>query len=395
MNRLLRHIIWRGQDRQAFVFAGLGFLLGLTFLLLSVQLYNRVYSDLRADLKSGEMSRYLVFNKRIGSAQVMGKASPNFNQAELDELAEQPFIIEVAPFRANSFVVAMTMEQFEDMQVMLPMEAVSDNFLDTIPNGWLWEPGDDRIPVIISSEFINLYNAVLAPSMNYPRFTREFIQQYPLEIMLIGNGKKRSMPIKVVGFSDRILSVLVPGDFLDWANREYGSGERTEFSRVIAQVADPGSAELKSFLNNKDYQTSQDALKSTAAGALQALLGLMAFLGLLFFALATVIFLMAFELTISRARQEIDLLIQLGYTLPSLIRAVAGTFIPVMLGICLLSMLSLTALVGFLGQKLGEQGLVIEPGVWWGVWVAALLFAALVMLLSLWRIRNSLLSLAR
>ncbi|GEM_PF-796947 len=395
MTRLLRQIIWRGQSRRSFVFAGIGFLLGLSFLLLAVQLYDRVYSGIRADLESGELSRYLVLHKRIGNAQVMGKASPNFNEAEVEELRGQAFVQELAPFRGNSFAAAMTMEQFEDMQVLLPLESVEDAFLDTIPNGWSWSAEDARIPVILSSEFLNLYNAVLAPSMNYPRFTREFIQQYPLEILLIGNGQKRSMPIRVVGFSDRILSVLVPGEFLSWANEEYGSGERAEYARVIAQVSDPGDEALKRFLETKDYETSQDALKGTAAGALQALLALLAFLGLLFFALATVIFLMAFELTISRSRQEIDLLIQLGHTLPSLTRAVAGMFVPVVLGLGGVSILLLLVVVNLLSDAISAQGLAIESGIWSGVWLAAIVFLGSVMALSLWRIHASLVALAR
>ena len=395
MKALLRHIIWQGQGRLPFIFAGVGFLLGLTFLLLSVQLYNRVYSGIRADLESGELSRYLVLHKRIGTAQVMGKASSNFNDKELAEIAEQPFVLELAPFKGNSFAAAMTMEQIQDMQVLLPLESVEDRFLDTIPNGWEWDPSDERIPVIISSEFLNLYNAVLAPSMNYPRFTREFVQQYSLEILLMGNGRQRSMKIKVVGFSDRILSVLVPDEFLTWANNEYGSGDRKEYARAIAQVADPGDPKLQQFLKKHDYETSQDSLKGTAAGALQALLGIMAFLGLSFFVLATIIFLMAFELTIARARQEIDLLIQLGHTLPSLTYAVAGTFVPAVLGISTVSIGLLIVVVRLLSSKIVEQGLIIAPGIWWGVWLSAVIFVGATIGLSILRIWRSLVALAR
>ena len=173
------------------------------------------------------------------------------------------------------------------------------------------------------------------------------------------------MKIKVVGFSDRILSVLVPDEFLTWANNEYGSGDRKEYARAIAQVADPGDPKLQQFLKKHDYETSQDSLKGTAAGALQALLGIMAFLGLSFFVLATIIFLMAFELTIARARQEIDLLIQLGHTLPSLTYAVAGTFVPAVLGISTVSIGLLIVVVRLLSSKIVEQGLIIAPGIWW------------------------------
>jgi hypothetical protein len=394
VSRLLRDIVWKGQGRQAFVYAGFGFLLGLSFVLISVQLYDRVYSGLQADLQAGEMARYLVVHKRIGNAQLMGRASAYFSEEEIARLKAQPFVQDLGLFRSNSFTAALTMEQFQDMQVMLPMESLEDRFLDTIPSGWSWQPGDERIPVLLSSEFINLYNSVLAPSMNYPLFTRDFIQQYPLDIFLIGNRERRSMPIQVVGFSDRILSVLVPAAFLTWANEQYGSGQSTRFSRLMIQVEDPGDPAIKAYLKKNNLETNQDALKSTAAGALQALLGIMALLGLFFFVLATVIFLMAFELTISRARREIDLLIQLGYTLPALVRAVMGSLVPVVIALSALSLLLLHFSYRLLRDSAPMQQFEAAPGIWWGVYAAAIASLALVLVLSLWRIRSSLMQLA-
>jgi hypothetical protein len=394
VSRLLRDIVWKGQGRQAFVYAGFGFLLGLSFVLLSVQLYDRVYAGLRADLKAGSLARYLVVHKRIGNAQLMGRASAYFSEEEIDQLRAQPFVVDLGVFRSNSFTAALTMEQFQDMQVMLPLESLDDRFLDTIPPGWAWEPGDERIPVLLSSEFINLYNSVLAPSMNYPLFTRDFIQQYPLDIFLIGNRERRSMPIQVVGFSDRILSVLVPGTFLSWANEQYGGGERNRYSRLMLQVEDPGDPAIKAYLKKNNLETNQDALKSTAAGALQALLGILALLGLFFFVLAMVIFLMAFELTISRARREIDLLIQLGYTLPALVRAVMGSLLPVVLGLSALSILLLHLSYGLLRDSAPMQQFEAAAGIWWGVYAAAAASLILVLALSLWRIRSSLIKLA-
>ena len=395
LGQLVRRIIWRGQGQRPFLSAALGFLLGFAFLLMAVQLYDRVYSGLRSDLKSGELSRYLVLHKRVGTAQVMGKESPNFDTEDLAELQVQPFVEDLAPFRANSFSAALTLEQFPDMQVLVPLESVADQFLDTIPDNFVWTPGDDRIPVVISSEFLNLYNAVLAPSMNYPRFTREFVMQYPLEILLLGNGRSHNMAIKVVGFSDRILSVLVPGEFLTWANKTYGSGNSESYARVIIRVADPGDPALQSYLSRMDYETGSDALQATAAGALQALLGVLGVLGLLFLALAIVIFVMAFELTISRARAEIDLLIQLGHPLPSLVRAVLGAFVPGVLGLAAVAMVGVIFAVRSLADTFAAQGFPLKPGIWWGVWLAATLFVGAVLLVSAWSVRRSLDRVAR
>jgi hypothetical protein len=48
-----------------------------------------------------------------------------------------------------------------------------------------------------------------------------------------------------------------------------------------------------------------------------------------------------------------------------------------------------------LSDTISAQGLAIEPGIWAGVWGAALVFLGSVMALSLWRIHASLVALAR
>ena len=368
--------------------------MGLVFLLLAVQLYDRAYLSLKERIGDGELSGYVVMNKRIGTAQILGTSSPNFSEADLEALAGQPFVRDLAPFRSNSFTAALTLEQFGEFEILVPMEAIEDNFLDTIPEGWNWEEGEKRVPVMISSDFINLYNSVVAPSMNYPRFTREFIMQYPLEIAMIGKGRRSTIPVDVVGFSDRVLSVLVPEDFLTWANDTYGSGNKDEFGRIIVQVEDPGDPALLEYMAENEFETNRDQLRSTAAGAMTATLSVLGFLGFCFILLATIIFLMAFELTISRSREEIGLLIQLGYEIPVLIYSLGGVFVPVILATTGASLAAVIGLNEVTRRYYSQSTFPYEPGIWIGVWLAALIFLLSILALSWWRIHRSLVKLA-
>lgn len=340
------------------------------------------------------MSRYIVIQKEIGPAQLTGAASANFDLEEVEEIREFPFVQDVDVFRANSFTAALSMEQFRDMQVYIPLESIKDEFLDTIPDQWDWKPGDTELPIIISSEFLNLYNAVLAPSMNYPQFTREIVTNYRIEILLIGNGYRQYMPARVVGFSDRVLSVLVPQTFLDWGNQRFGSGNNTEFSRVMLQVDDPGDPQIKKTFEEEGLETNKDQLRGTAVGALRAALSAIGLLGILFIVLATLIFLMAFELVVSRSKDEIALLIQLGHEVPKLTQVLARSYAPLIIGISVFGIVLLIPLQGLIRNSLSNQGLAVESGIWIGTLITAILVNVLVLGLSWWRLRTSLTKLA-
>ena len=60
---------------------------------------------------------------------------------------------------------------------------------------------------------------------------------------------------KIIGFSNRINSILVPYSFLSWANENYGFHSEDRISRLVIVTKDPTNPEIVSFLEKNGYAT--------------------------------------------------------------------------------------------------------------------------------------------
>ena len=152
----------------------------------------------------------------------MGKPEKNvFSQADINELKKQKFITNVAPLESNQFRVQMSAGEILAFKTDLFLESIEDEFLDTLPANFQWQEGQMKLPVIISSDYLETYN-IFAPSQGLPQVSPETATNIPVIIGVSGNGKQEDFYGSVVAFTDRINSVIVPKSFLDWANKNYG-----------------------------------------------------------------------------------------------------------------------------------------------------------------------------
>jgi len=117
---------------------------------------------------------------------------------------------------------------------------------------------------------------------------------------------------KVVGFSDRISSVLVPQLFMDWANKKFG-GENTAISRVVIKTKDPGAPALTAYLKQHGLSTDADKTRfSKYRTVVDYVVNISGITGLVMLLFALLIFTLFIQLTIASCKDEIQLLITLG-----------------------------------------------------------------------------------
>ncbi|MFH2001579.1 MAG: hypothetical protein ABIK28_17985, partial [Planctomycetota bacterium] len=176
-------------------------------------------------------------------------------------------------------------------------------------------------PALISSEFLNLYNFVFAPSQGLPPLTRDALKMLTIPLT-VGNVKERNqIVIRIVGFSDRITSILVPTSFLAWANEQYGMQAELAPSRLIVKVRDASDPEIVTFFKGKKYETNQDRLRrSRTAAAARFAVVVTALVSLLVAGLSVLTAAMGTQLLISRSAAALGLLSELGYLRTTLSR---------------------------------------------------------------------------
>ncbi len=134
-------------------------------------------------------------------------------------------------------------------------------------------------------------------------------------IRLTGSsGNYDDYPGRIVGFSNRIHSILVPYDFLSWANDKYGYFEKSDPSRIILVSKDPTDPAIIRFIEDKGYDTIREKLKSSRMNIiLKFIISFLVVVASLIIGLAFLVFLLSLQLMISRSSQKIIRLNKLGF----------------------------------------------------------------------------------
>jgi hypothetical protein len=299
------HLLW----------AVLGTVAGFVLLLSGIHFYenlDRVLTENR-DLLDPE---YIIISKEVNIGQTLGLRSNGFTEQEVRELEKQPFAQQVAPFISNEFPVSAftSSKQFPNFYTELFFEAVPGEFIDVKSDDWEWNEEKDHIPVILPQDYLNLYNFGFAQSQGLPQIPKEMISMLQFSLVLKGREEKRTYPGKIVGFSNRINSIMVPYEFLQWANDRFGYLEKTSPSRLILVSNDPTDPAIIQYIEEKGYDTIREKLKSSRLNIiLKFVLSFLVLIAGIIIGLAFLIFLLSLQLMISRSAEKIRRLNKLGY----------------------------------------------------------------------------------
>lgn len=303
-------VIFSGESRWQIAVALFGGVIGLVLMMSAVELWF----DLRAlnEGSSGE-ERFVMVNKQVSLLNTFGVAS-GFNEDELEDIIGQPFVENVSPLTSNQFRVTAYSPQL-GFSTELFFESLPARYLDLKdPMGFSWREGDARLPIVLSRDYLALYNFGFAPAQGLPQFTAGTIQRVSFDVIVEGNGKRKVFKGYIAGFSDRVNSVLVPEEFMTWANAAYGSQEFVRPSRLMVEAENPWSEEFQAYLSENGLEVGRGKLiGGQVALAMSLGIGFIGALGLSLVAVAGIGVLLVFELMVSKASARIRLLLELGY----------------------------------------------------------------------------------
>jgi hypothetical protein len=342
--RYLYSILWKDHSRAHLLWAFLGTLAGFVLLLSGIQFYmdiKKVLSENR-DLLDPE---YIVINKKVNIGQTLGLSKSGFTIEEIEDISAQSFADEVAPFVSNEFPISgyTENERFPDFYTELFFEAVPDAYIDVKTEDWKWDPEEGTIPVIIPQDYLNLYNFGFAPSQGLPQIPKGVISMINFSIRLRGEGRGNydDYSGRIVGFTNRISSILVPLDFLEWANEKYGYFEKVDPAQLILVSKDPTDPNIIRYLEEKGYDTIREKLKSSRMNIiLKFIISFLVLVASIIIGLAFLVFLLSLQLMISRSAEKIRRLNKLGYHY----REISRPYI-VLLGILMVGVTGLSLLI--------------------------------------------------
>ena len=390
--KLLLKILWGKQSKWQFVFAAVGFWIGLIIMLLSLQLYVDV-NQLMGKQKGNDDKTYLIVNKSVTLVNTFNKATSGFEDSDVTSLKKMPGVLDIAQFRRNTFKIEASMQAQLGFSAPVPFEAVPDKFIDSVPEVFKWDEKEGFIPVMLSSELLRFYNMGVALSTpDLPQIPPGVIQMFPFDVKVSGNGKERKLKARVVGYTDRIPAILVPEKFMDWANKEFGDTALAKKpARVMLEVETPALEQTGPLLREKGYQLNAEQLRfNSAAKILKVVVTIAGGVGVLFVGLSFIIFLISFQLIISRAKQEIGLLMDIGYTYTTIARLLNIQFFVALVLILGTVFPVLIFAVKRIHQFLLAQHYAVHPGISTQVVVAGATALVVVLLFNMLALRGNL-----
>ncbi|MCW3122648.1 MAG: hypothetical protein JWQ38_2140 [Flavipsychrobacter sp.] len=381
---MLKKLLMRTQNRSRLWAALAALCIGTTLLLLSVMIWWNFRELLYGKNQNDTLgSTFLIIGKRV-TEQNMGVANATvFTPQDINDLKTAPQVEDLGIISSNHFPVYAMMGGKLAFATDLALESVPDKFIDKMPAEWKWEAGSKDLPIIISSQFLDIYNYVFAPSQGLPQLSEGSVKSIVLNFKAGKDEQSEMFLAHVVGFSDRIGSVLAPQSFIDYGNKKWGKPGISEApSQIILKTKDPSDTKFADYLQKHDYNTNSQNLRwSKIRAIVEVVTSATGVLALLLMGIGTLVFILFIELTIARAQNSLTLLLQVGYSPKYLSSFMTARFLPLVLGAVILSMIITIAGQVVTSLLVISQGLVLPTLPGWPVWVALVISTGILVLL--------------
>ena len=289
--------------------------IGIAIVLAAIQFYCDA-RPLLDDRDSFIKTDWLVINKKVTSGNTLGLTAVGFSPAEIEDIKRQPWVRGVAPFISNDYRVrAEIAGGAHSLSTDMFFESLPDDYVDVPPAQWSYRKGSMEVPIIISKEYLALYNFGFASGAGLPRMSEGIMSGIPLRLHLSSDDGTRRLEAvgRVAGFSNRLNTILVPENFMEEANEALGTGCMREPSRVIIDVSRPGDVAINEYLEARDLEAAGDKRNSGAAFLLRLVTGIIAGVGGLITLLSLAILFLSISLIMEKNRQTIHSLLMLGY----------------------------------------------------------------------------------
>ena len=310
--KLLRqHISW--PQFVGFFFANL---FGMTIVLLGYQLYCDILPIFTAN-DSFLKADYLVVSKKIGMANALGQQHSGFSKDEIADLQAQPFVKGVGQFTSTAYKAEATMG-VSGMKILnseLFFESVPDPFVDVSLDNWRYTPGDSLVPVILPRSYIAMYNFGFAQNHSLPKINEGLVGMIDLHIQVQGKGGQGYFKGKVIGFSSKLNTILVPQSFMTWSNSHFSPDSEMPPSRLILDVTNPADQRIGTYLEEHNYELEDnnlDAEKTT--DFLKLMVTLVMGVGVVISALSFYVLLLSIYLLVQKNTTKLQNLLLIGYS---------------------------------------------------------------------------------
>lgn len=362
-------------------------LLGMLIVLLALQFYRDVRPVFSQE--DGVINNdYIIISKRISA---FGVGTSSFTKNEIEDIQDQPFTVRLGAFTASQYKVSCSMgiEGVANFGTQMYFEAVPDLFVDTDRSQWKYEEGSDFVPIILPRSYLSIYNFGFAQGRSLPQLSEGVVSMIDMTVLLRGDSKEFRMRGKVVGFTNRLNTILVPESFMQWSNREFAPGADADPTRLIVEVGNPTDDRIAKYIQQHNYDIDEDKLQAgKATYFLKVMSGIVMGVGLLISALSFFILMLSIYLLVQKNTVKFRNLLLIGYS-PAQVSLPYQLLTIVLNGLVLaIALLMLYVLRQRYMNLLWAMFPTIEEGTMWPAYVLGGVIFLLVSVLNVMAIRH-------
>ncbi len=291
-------------------------LFGMAVVLLAIQFYFDV-SPMFVGEDGFLKKQYIVVSKHIGAAGTFSGNTNTFAEAEIDDVSLQPFAKRVGAFHSSQYKVmaAMSINGGNAVTTDLFFDALPDEFVEVSKDVWHYSPGSESVPIIMPRSYLTLYNFGFAQSRGLPKISEGLAGMIDVRIIVNSGGRHETFKGRVVGFSGRINTVLVPMSFMKWSNERFAKEGDDSPSRLIVETDNPADPKISKYMDAKGYDVSDDQLDAgKMTYFLRVVTGIVFSVGLLISVLSFYILMLSVYLLVEKNSDKIENLLLIGYS---------------------------------------------------------------------------------
>ena len=322
------NLVWKLLKRHISPGQLIGFFVanffGMLIILSGIQFYHDVYPLLSGD--SGIFKKdFIVISKKINAFSALGNKKSDFSESEIADLQKQSFVKNTAPFTSSQYEVIgniNVMKGAVNMSTEMFFESIPDVYIDVKNEEWRYDAHSNFVPIIVPKNYLNLYNFGFAQSKQMPQLSESVVGLVNINIRIQGRmGERTELNGRIVGFSNRINTILVPEIFMNEMNRKYGYKEKIRPSRLIVEVNNPSDPNIVTYMRENGCEVEgNDSDSGKAFYFLKILTSVMIGTGLLISLLSFFILMLSIYLLLQKNTRKLENLLMIGYTVRSIAR---------------------------------------------------------------------------
>ncbi len=306
---LLRHNISKGQ----LIGYAIANIVGLSVILIGILFYCDSQNDNSQEDKFFS-NDYVVLSKEV---EGIGFTPISFSEEDIKCLEKEKWVKKVGRFTASQFAVNGSVSLGgKRLSTYLFFESVPNDFFDIKPENWHFNPEKKFVPIILSKDYLTLYNFGFAIPQGLPQISEEIIGSVPITLRLTGRDMATEFfDATIVGFSSRLNTIAVPQNFMNWANEHFAKGEAPlNASRLIVEVDRLAASDMNQYLEKHSLEIAGDK-KDT--GKISSFLGIVSAVvttnGVVICILAIFILVLSIFLLLQKNQEKLRNLMLLGY----------------------------------------------------------------------------------